>query len=91
VSAGQAISVQTCYHPGWHAKANGRTAPIVRDGLGFLLIQPDCRGPCHIELTYNGGVEYILCRILSAIALAGIAVYVGRTIAFRRPSGGRHL
>jgi hypothetical protein len=91
VSAGQAISVQTCYHPGWHAKANGRTAPIVRDGLGFLLIQPDCRGPCHIDLTYNGGVEYILCRILSAIALAGIAVYVGRTIAFRRPSGGRHL
>jgi hypothetical protein len=73
VGDGQAISVQTCYHPGWHAIVNGRSAPTARDGLGFLLIRPDCRGPCHIELTYNGGVEYILCRILSGFALGGQA------------------
>jgi hypothetical protein len=71
-AAGQVISVQTCYHPGWHATANGRAAEVVRDGLGFLLIRPDCRGPCRIELTYNGGLEYIACRALRALTAIGV-------------------
>jgi hypothetical protein len=75
LAAGQAVSFQTAYHPGWHATANGHSAPIRRDGLGFLLIEPRCQGPCRIELTYNGGFEYIACRILSLLAAIGLAVY----------------
>jgi hypothetical protein len=75
VNAGQAVSVQTCYHHGWHAIANDRAAPIRRDGLGFLLIEPQCQGPCRIELSYNGGAEYILCRCLSYLTLLGVAAY----------------
>jgi len=75
LARGQAISVQECYHRGWSATANGRPAPIRRDGLGFLLIDPRCEGPCSIELTYSGGWEYWLCRVLSLFTLATVCVY----------------
>ncbi|MEO8368455.1 MAG: hypothetical protein ABI806_04590 [Candidatus Solibacter sp.] len=75
VSRGQVVSVQQCYHPGWHAAANGKSAPIRRDGLGFLLIEPRCDGPCAIELTYNGGWEYWLCRVLGLLTLAAVCAY----------------
>jgi hypothetical protein len=69
------VSVQTCYHPGWFATANGRGARTRRDGLGFLLIEPNCSGACKIELTYNGGFEYVACRMLSFVTLAGLVAY----------------
>jgi len=86
ISRGQVISVQECYHPGWSARANRREAPVRRDGLGFLLIEPGCDGPCTVELTYNGGWEYWMCRLISGCALAGIAGYVWRQ---RRTFGWR--
>lgn len=73
--SGQAVSLQTCYHPGWHARANGRPAAVRRDGLGFLLIEPGCEGPCEIELNYDGGWEYRLCRWLSALTILGLCGY----------------
>src|SRR5689334_17576695 len=72
---GQLISVQTCYHRGWHAEANGRPAGVRRDGLGFLLLEPQCEGPCRVELTYDGGWEYQLCRLASAATLLLLAGY----------------
>jgi hypothetical protein len=75
LASGQFVSVQTGYHRGWHARANGHAAAIRRDGLGFLLLQPDCAGQCHIELTYDGGWEYNLCRLLSLLAMLGLAAY----------------
>jgi hypothetical protein len=72
---GQVISVQTCYHPGWHARANGRSASVRRDGLGFLLFDPRCDGQCEIELEYDGGWEYKLTRCLSFLTVLGIAGY----------------
>jgi hypothetical protein len=71
------VSVQTGYHPGWHARANGRRAVVRRDGLGFLLIQPQCDGPCEIELDYDGGWEYKLCRLLSLVTVAALLAYAG--------------
>jgi hypothetical protein len=67
--------VQTGFHAGWRAWANGRPAEVVRDGLGFLLIRPRCSGACEIELTYNGGWENWLCRWLSALTVLGVLVY----------------
>jgi hypothetical protein len=77
---GQVISLQTCYHPGWHATANGRPAQTRRDGLGFLLIEPECNGPCRIDLSYVGGTEYLACHILSLVALLGLAGYTWRSV-----------
>jgi len=78
VARGQVVSVQESYHRGWSATANGKAAPVRRDGLGFLLIEPPCDGPCSIELTYNGGWEYWLCRVLSLLTLLAGCVYALR-------------
>ncbi len=75
MGSGQAVSVQTCYHPGWHARANGRPAKTQRDGLGFLSIATGCQGTCRIELEYDGGWEYKICRGLSFAAVLGMLGY----------------
>ena len=82
VRTGQVVSVQTGFHRGWSARANGQRAEVRRDGLGFLAIRTGCAGPCHIELTYDGGWEQLLCRGLSLLAIVGTLVYV---LAWRSP------
>ena len=91
VRPGQVISVQTGYHPGWHAAANGRSAPVVRDGLGLVAIRPECDGPCDVALDYDGGWEYQLCRaisgltILAAAGLAALQLFRRRSDFFSWP------
>ena len=77
---GQAVSVQTGYHRGWRAWSNGRRAEVSRDGLGFLVVHPRCEGPCRIEMTYDGGWEYWLCRVLSVLTFLGILGYGGASL-----------
>jgi len=67
----QIVSVQINYHPGWHARANGRACGVSPDKLGLLVIEPACAGPCAIELAYDGGAEMLAMRILCWGALAG--------------------
>ena len=74
------ISVQTNYHKGWHARVNGQALPVLRDGLGFLLLQPKCEGNCEIELTYDGGWEFILCRVLSYLTLIAVVYFCFRPL-----------
>jgi hypothetical protein len=93
LAGGQAVSVQTCYHRGWHARANGVAARVERDGLGFLAIYPTCEGPCRIDLTYDGGWEYLLARCVSLLTIFGIAGYLWRArwqspFPTRRPENG---
>jgi hypothetical protein len=78
VPAGRLISVQTAYHPGWTARANGREAAVHAGGLGFLLIDPRCDGRCEIELAYDGGWEYKLCRALSLLAITATIGFLAR-------------
>ena len=65
---GQVVSIQISYHPGWHATANGRGVRLHPDGLGLMWVEPDCNGPCRIDLNYDGGWELRLCRWISALA-----------------------
>jgi hypothetical protein len=74
--AGQAISVQVSYHPGWHAKSGDRTIEIQRDGLGLLWLRPGCPGPCQIQLDYDGGWELRLCRYASFAMLSVLIVAI---------------
>ena len=80
--AGSAVSIQVSYHPGWHATANGKKTPILRDGLGLMWLDSPCEGSCEIQLEYHGGWELILCRWISAFTLIAIAVWIYRI--FRR-------
>ncbi len=73
--AGQAVSVQTCYHPGWRATANGSPPEIRRDTRGFLSIHGRFEAPCRIELTYDGGWEYKLARGVSLLTILGLIAY----------------
>jgi len=66
-TAGQAISVQVSYHPGWHAKAGGRNIAIHRDGLGLMWLESP--GPAEIILDYDGGLELRLCRAITYAAI----------------------
>jgi len=71
---GQAISIQVSYHPGWHARADAREVPVASDGLGLIRLDPGCRGPCEVELKYDGGWDLRLSRYLSFAALAALVV-----------------
>ena len=71
-SSGQVISVQVSYHPGWHAKVNEQARQIEADGLGLMLIRPECNGLCDVELDYDGGWELRICRYLSFAAIASL-------------------
>ena len=61
----QAVSVQITCHPGWHAAIDGVAQKIRGDGLGFIVIEPTCQGPCTIELTYDGGAEWRIGLLIS--------------------------
>jgi hypothetical protein len=73
-ASGNVVSVQETYHPGWHATVAGRRRKILQDGLGLMWLRPECNGPCEIVLDYDGGWELRLCRWLSWLALAAVAI-----------------
>ncbi len=72
--AGQVITIQVSYHPGWHAAAGDRAVQIQKDGLGLMWLRPGCDGPCEVDLEYDGGWELRVCRWLSYLALAGLVL-----------------
>jgi len=74
----QILSVQVNYHTGWHARANGRPCRVTADRLGLLVIEPACDGRCTVELSYDGGAEMWLARILSWCAMLAGIVWIYR-------------
>jgi hypothetical protein len=71
---GQALSVQVSYHPGWHATVAGQPRELYKDGLGLMWLRPAHTGPAEVVLDYDGGWELRLCRWLSWLAIAALAV-----------------
>jgi hypothetical protein len=60
------IMVQVSHHPGWRAWVNGSPRPLRRDGLGFMIVEPQCSGACQIRLLYDGGTEMRIAQWVSA-------------------------
>ena len=83
LNAGQVVSVQTSYHPGWTATIGGERRRILSDGLGLLLIEPACIGACEIRLSFDGGVEARITQWLSRLTL-GVIVLNLLFVAIRR-------
>ncbi len=78
IMAGQALSVQVSYHPGWHAIAGTRRVGVEKDGLGLMWFRTDCAGDCEIRMDYDGGWELRFTRWISWLALAAVLA-VGAT------------
>ncbi len=65
------VAVAVSYHPGWEAETGGRALAVDRDGLGLIVVRPQCTGTCTVKLRYTGGREQQVTQALSWIALAG--------------------
>jgi hypothetical protein len=74
------LSVQITYHPGWHALANGASRRVFGDGLGQVVIEPNCDGQCSVQLVYDGGVEMLTARIVSWSALAACLAWIAASL-----------
>ncbi len=74
------------YDAGWVAVANGRPAPVTRDGIGLITVHPACDGPCEIELTFDGGAQRKICLALSVLVMLGVAAAaVGQALSPANP------
>ncbi|MCW5978279.1 MAG: hypothetical protein KIT09_09390 [Bryobacteraceae bacterium] len=82
VAPDQALSVQITHHPGWRASVAGEPRRVTADGLGQIIVEPECDGPCPVELVYDGGLEMRLAYLLCASAL--LAGGAWRVVAARR-------
>ncbi len=85
LAAGQVVSVQTTYSPGWRATAGGRPVEIARDGLDFLVLKPACDGPCQIALTFDGGLEWRAACFASLSAMLLVGLVCLRRVFLRKP------
>jgi hypothetical protein len=72
------ISVQQTYHSGWRAFSGGQELPLAADGLGWMVIEPGCNGPCTVTLRFDGGRERTLLRLGHAAAWGVLVLWMWR-------------
>lgn len=75
LEADQLISLQIACHEGWQAANAGRAVDTECDGLGFLVLAPQCDGECEIALRFTGGLPATLARVASLASLAGMLAW----------------
>jgi len=74
VAAGQAVTVQITYDPGWRAAVAGRPVRLRSDGLGMMAIEPGCTGDCTIDLWFDGGAERRIGRVVGLLTALGLTI-----------------
>ena len=88
---GDLVSVQVAWFPGWKALVRGERRPVTPDGLGFLLIQPECEGNCEIALLWTGRPDLPFAAVVSVAALAFLAMLLYRGKPFPGPRFGHAI
>lgn len=83
----QVLSIQENYAPGWQASVHGRKIPVREDGIGLMILEPHCAGPCEIHLSFGVSIEAWICRGLSLLATFWMVI-LGRSLRLR--GGGSH-
>jgi hypothetical protein len=80
LKSGDQVSVQVTYYSGWQATVGGASRPVEADGIGFLLIRPQCEGDCEIDLRWTGRWDLYLSGFISVAGLAvtGLLLWRGR-------------
>jgi hypothetical protein len=72
------VSVQVASFRGWKASVNQKSIPVSADGLGFVLLKPDCEGPSEITLSWTGRPDQSLAAGVSILAVVGVALLMSR-------------
>jgi hypothetical protein len=85
VAAGQVVSIQERYAPGWRAIVNGREETVGHDGLGLMVVRPDC-ADCRIVLRYDGGPEFRWTCVGSLLVMLAALAGAFDAWAGRRPT-----
>ena len=80
------ISVQVAYARGWRATVNQQPRNISTDGLGNIIVRPECAGPCTIDLVYHGPPDKPFAIALSAIVFLLLSAGMFRNTELRRSS-----
>ena len=78
LSPEQLLFVQVTYHPGWRAWVDGEPRRIRQEPLGMMVVEPRCSGPCEVTLSFDGGLEMLLARLLCLLTVAGGLVWLWR-------------
>jgi hypothetical protein len=68
MTPGQVIAVQMNYAPGWRARVGGNARTVRKDGLGMMIVDPQCNGDCAVEMEFGATAETWICRVLSGAA-----------------------
>jgi len=77
------LSIQINYLRGWKAMVNGQPRRVWRDGIGLIVVDAECEGPCEIELVWEGAPDLRHARRVSLAAI----LFVAFLMSFR--GGGR--
>jgi hypothetical protein len=70
------VATQVNYFPGWRAYVGGLSRKTSKDGLGYIVIKPQCDGNCTIELVFDGDLEHRIVTWASLLAFFA-AAYCG--------------
>ncbi len=74
------VAVQVAGVPGWKALVGGARKPVMKDALGFLVIQPECEGDCTVDLTWPGRPDLPFAAGISLLSLLVAAVMIRTTV-----------
>lgn len=80
------VSVQETYDKGWRAEVKGSARPVTADALGMMVIEPQCSGPCTIDLVYDRTAERIGTDVAAA---AGVLIPLVSAVLSRRKRAAR--
>ena len=79
-SAAAPIPIRMTWHPGWQAVVNGTAVPLFRDRYGLMVMNSPASGSYVANLTYDGGVELKLTRILMYASWFVLLTYSAATL-----------
>ena len=77
------VSVQETWAPGWRATVDGRSQKLERDGLGFMVVEPECSAPCRIRFEYKRPLAPVVITILGWLAIVAFLTFGRRVQLFR--------
>ena len=74
----QSLSVAINFHKGWYAAANHHEVTVRGDGLGLIVIEPGCSGPCEVQLSWHTGWEPPIALVIAFFTFAGGVLWAWR-------------